>query len=87
MEMGILRCMDVLREAKEEEEKREWSVTIAKRRDILPPIAGQKVEEKREKVQAVERERKGLIGQTRLKKNSSHTSTPPIQFLPFTFDQ
>jgi hypothetical protein len=41
-----------------EEERQEWSVTIAERRDILPPIAGQKVEEKREKVRAVERERK-----------------------------
>jgi hypothetical protein len=85
MGMGILRCTDVLSEAMEEEEKREWSVTIAERRDILPPIARQKVEERREKVRAVERERKGLIGRTTSRKNSSHTNTPPNPISPLYF--
>jgi hypothetical protein len=43
-----------------EEGEQEWSVTIVIRRDMLLPIAGQKVEERREKVRAVERERKEL---------------------------
>jgi hypothetical protein len=58
MEMGTLRCTDERRRAMEEGEQ-EWSVTIVIRRDMLLPIAGQKVEERREKVRAVERERKG----------------------------
>jgi hypothetical protein len=85
MEMGILRCTDVLREAMGEEGKREWNVTIAERRDILLPIAGQKVEERRGKVQAVERERKGLIGQMKSRKNSSRTNKPPNPISPLHF--
>jgi hypothetical protein len=77
--------MDEQRRAMEEGEWIEWSVTIAERRDILLPIAGQKVDERREKVQAVERERKGLIGQTMLRRNSSRINTPPNPISPLYF--
>jgi hypothetical protein len=85
MVMGVLRCTDKQRRAKEEGEWIEWSVIIAERRDTSPPIAGQKVEGKKERVRAVERERKGLIGQTTSRKNSSRTNAPPNPISPLYF--
>jgi hypothetical protein len=55
--------MDGQRKATEEGERREWNATIATRRDTSPPIAGQKVVGRKERVQEMQRGRKELTRQ------------------------